>query len=90
MVIYQQEQNKWFTPASLQRVFFHVTQLCNERTGFFRMIRCKYLTVRIDTRTGACLLLDGHGTVLTNDEIERLFINLKIKPVEQLNIPNKE
>ena len=38
--------------------------------------RAKYIQFRIDQRTGSFLMLDGEGTVLTHDEIVRMFPEL--------------
>jgi hypothetical protein len=80
MIIYQNDLNGWFNSGSLQRLFFHLTQAVNERFAWLPRSKCKYLTVRIDMRTGDFLLLDGYGEVLTKEDIETVLHGSKIIP----------
>lgn len=63
-------------------MFFHITQAVNERTAWLRFIRGKYIELRVDLRTGMFIVQDSAGNVMTNDEIQKLFKGLDVKPFE--------
>jgi hypothetical protein len=86
MHIYQHDSNKWFNSGSLQRIFFHITQAVNERTAWLRFLRGKYIQIRVDLRTGDYLILDGAGSVMTNEEIKKLFKGIEIESSTVLNL----
>lgn len=80
MILYRNDLNEWFNSGSLQRLFFHITQAVNEKFAWLPISKCKYLTVRIDMRTGDFLLLDQYGVRLTTEETEKLLHGSKVIP----------
>lgn len=73
-----QHSNGWFDRSELPR--FMVAMI--NATGSMSFMkadlwRAKYLTLRIDQRTGDFLVGDGESRVLTTDEIYRMFPELK-------------
>lgn len=72
MKLYKSLRNGWFHPASLQRLFFHITQSISNNS-WLGISKCKYTTIRIDMRTGSFLVMDSNGDILNDLEIEKLF-----------------
>ena len=58
---------KWFTA---QRVLDIIS---NEDWIWTRNVNCKYITLRIDTRDGKCVILDRNGAEIALSDVERQY-----------------
>lgn len=69
--------NGWYPrsdyPAAAQAVYKATGSLSFMTANLWR---AKYITFRIDQRTGSFLMLDGEGAILTHEEIVRMFPEL--------------
>ena len=45
--------------------------LDNKKWSWTKNNNCKYIEVRIDMRTGDCLLKDRHDNLITTEELEK-------------------
>lgn len=59
--------------ASLQELYHWLSDVYGGRWQWYRNTRCKYVTLKIDTRSGAYQILDRDGIEITFEELERQF-----------------
>ena len=76
-VVYK-ARNDWFTPSSLQRIFYCITEAVNRHTAWLDVSDTKYIELRIDMRTGGTRILNASGEPMTEKDICILFKDIII------------
>lgn len=71
-ILYKHPQNNWFWSNSRERLYSQIYKAIREMS-WLSLTRAKYLTIRMDMRTGSFLLLDQNGDVLDDESIKKLL-----------------
>lgn len=72
LILYKHIQNGWYWANSRERLYLAISSAIR-KMRWLSVSKAKYLTVRIDMRTGSFLLLDGYGDVLSEDDTKKLL-----------------
>lgn len=71
-------ENQWFHSSELLRAVTEIhRRATTEHTHWLGHVDCKYVSMRIDQRTGDFCIQDGSGNKLTPAQVYEVFPNLR-------------